>query len=448
MEVLALVVGGAGVLVTMALAVAASRLGAAHRPRDPPPNAALVRERLRAAVEEAAGGKLSRVEPYADLTDNQVESGLRFIVSGVDPKISVRRTRDTRSGGIGDEELDGLVEISGPRDHVLALCDVACRTALRNLLRGSVRVTGFRVEQGELTVQVPTAGFAHGHPGLSTAAQAIGALATHFETPRDVVPLLAGNVERDPQPGVRLNNLDALIAGHPADPRTRDTLRKAFQDADARLRLRAALAAGGEGHPVLEDLALHPGVEDAHAAQAVEGLGNALPLGRIEPLARAAALQGRAGRPATTLALIAALGRHPDEYAFRWLEFLARTADDAFGPEVVEALTARPRTEAERVLIAVLETSNTDRRRFVESAARQLGLVGTAQAVLPLKDAAARHGRAVASLARQSIARIQSRLDGTPGELSLTGEQGGRVSLSDDASGRLWLPAKPPERDC
>jgi hypothetical protein len=442
MEV-ALIVGGASIALAMALVAAVvSRQDAGSR-RDPPPSADALREQLRSAVETAAGGKVARVEPYTDFTHEEADSGLRFVVGGLCLPVSAWRTANRGSGGIGDPEFDGLVEFSGPPDVVLALLDAETRAAVRNLLYGSVRITRFLIEQGELTAHVPTMGFARAHPGLGQVAQSLGALSRHFETPRDVVSRLAHNVERDPQPGVRLANLDALIAEHGQDPRTRSVLRTAFQDSDQRVRLRAGLTAGVEGHPVLVALALDPGTEDDHAAQAVEGLGHALPLDQIAPLVRAAALATHTGRAATTRALIALLGRRPEDDAFRWLQELTRTADDSFGPQVVEALTAGPRPGAEAVLIQLLEDWRTDRPLFVESAARRLGAIGTAAAVLPLKEAAARHGRTVASAARQAIAEIQERLAGTPGELSLSAEEDGRISMAEDASGRVSLPAKP-----
>ena len=74
------------------------------------------------------------------------------------------------------------------------------------------------------------------------------------------------------------------------------------------------------------------------------------------------------------------------------------------------------------------------------AAASALGRVGSAAAVLPLKEAAERGGGALPNAARNAVAEIQSRLTGSPGELSLAQGEGGGLSLADDAGGRLSIP--------
>jgi hypothetical protein len=66
--------------------------------------------------------------------------------------------------------------------------------------------------------------------------------------------------------------------------------------------------------------------------------------------------------------------------------------------------------------------------------------VGTAGAVLPLKEAAERDGD-LRRAARQAIAAIQERLGAKPGQVSLAGSEAGTLALSDpdDASGRLSM---------
>jgi hypothetical protein len=88
-------------------------------------------------------------------------------------------------------------------------------------------------------------------------------------------------------------------------------------------------------------------------------------------------------------------------------------------------------------LIGALRRDHPD---LQAAAARALGLLGTAEAVLPLREAAERfqRDRALSSASRQSITEIQSRLTGaTPGQLSLAGGESGRVSLPEGAAGQL-----------
>jgi hypothetical protein len=75
--------------------------------------------------------------------------------------------------------------------------------------------------------------------------------------------------------------------------------------------------------------------------------------------------------------------------------------------------------------------------------------VGTAAAVVPLREAEARDP-SLRSPSRQAIAEIQARLGGAaPGQLSLAGGEAGQLSMvEDDETGRLSLSdeARPDER--
>jgi HEAT repeat protein len=76
------------------------------------------------------------------------------------------------------------------------------------------------------------------------------------------------------------------------------------------------------------------------------------------------------------------------------------------------------------------------------AAAQALRDVGSAAAVLPLKEALDRDRSApLQKAARESIAAIQSRLHGaSPGQLSLTEAQAGQLSLADaDPRGRVSI---------
>ena len=80
------------------------------------------------------------------------------------------------------------------------------------------------------------------------------------------------------------------------------------------------------------------------------------------------------------------------------------------------------------------------------AAAAALGQVGSAAAVLPLKELGA-HGNATTSerrAARQAIAEIQYRAHGaSPGQLSLAEGDAGALSLAgDDPAGRVSLAEK------
>jgi hypothetical protein len=371
-------------------------------------------DKLLATLRGASGGHGARVGPYSR---GEEESGVRFVVEGLCAKVTLRRTATAASHRdevleTGDKEFDGAIEALGPPDQVHALLDAETRKALRELLGGTVRVGQLLLEGGELRVDVPTTGFAGEHPGLPQAAHAVAALSRRLAAPEPVRERLAANARHDPVAGVRLQSLLALVGLHPDDAFMAAELRAATSDRDAEVRLRAGIALGKDGREVLLALAADTAAEDRCSARAIEALGRDFPAEQARAqLARACRDARRAPlRPDSLRACIAVLGR---------------------------------RGGAEVTLINALDLGHEQVRVAVAEA---LGAVGSAAAVLPLKEAAERHGGALQSAARNAIAEIQSRLTGSPGELSLAEGEAGHVSLADDASGRVSLPGASPSR--
>ena len=85
-----------------------------------------------------------------------------------------------------------------------------------------------------------------------------------FAQPLDVPQRLAENASRDPEPGVRLQNLLVLARELPGEPGTREALHTACSDPSPEIRLRAAKELGADGHGVLLELA--EGMEDDTAS--------------------------------------------------------------------------------------------------------------------------------------------------------------------------------------
>jgi HEAT repeat protein len=238
----------------------------------------------------------------------------------------------------------------------------------------------------------------------------VGELSRRLVAPEPVRGRLAANARHDPVAGVRLLNLLALVRLHPGDAFTAAELRAATSDRDAEVRLRAGIELGKDGRDVLLALAADRAVEDRCSARAIEALGRDFPAEQARAqLARACREVRREPlRPASLRACIAVLGR---------------------------------RGGAEATLINALELGHEQVR---VAAADALGAVGSAAAVLPLKEAAERHGGTLASAARNAIAEIQSRLTGSPGELSLAEGEAGHLSLTADVGGRVSLPGANP----
>jgi hypothetical protein len=401
-------------------------------------------EQMTALLQQCAPGHATRVDLYQDSGggDNP-EHGVELTVEGVEPAVSMARADAGEGSGItGDPELDVLVRMDACPATARAVLDGPARESIRGLLRGTVRIAQLWIESGRITVRVSATGFTGEHPGLASVARSLGALAAKIAPPHDPVPRLVSIALRDPQPAVRLNALNALTGDFSTDPRTTAAVREALDDRSTPVRLAAAQAAGADGRATLIAVATDPLVEDTYAATAITALGGALPLDRIEGLVGEAS--GPPNRPATTTALLAALGRNPDARAFDVLVRLVRNMHHTFAVAAVNALVAIPRPRAEAVLIETATAPDRWRRPWVAAAVHALAAHGTADAVLTLKEVAARHGGAIASDARQAIAEIQSRLAGSRGSLALAGAEEGTLSFATDESGQVSI-ARPEE---
>lgn len=432
--------------IILLVGIAATVLYAKTRPNTPDPSPrdeALgpggTVERMTALLQQSAPGHAAHAELYQDSGggDNP-ERGVELTVEGVEPTVSIARAEAGEGrGATGDPELDVLVRMDGCPAAARAVLDPAARESIRGLLRGPVRIAQLWIESGRITARVPVTGFTREHPGLASVARSLGALAAKIAPPRDTVERLAAIALGDPQADVRLNALNALTQDFATDPRTTRAVREALDDRSTPIRLAAARAAGPDGRRTLIAVATDPLVEDAHAATAITSLGSALPLDRIEGLVGEAS--GPPTRPATTTAFLAALGRNPDARAFDVLVRLVSNMHHTFAAPAVDALLAIPRPRAESVLIEAAASPDRWRRPWVAVAVRALGAHGTADAVLPLKEAAERHGGAIASDARQAIAEIQSRLSGSRGSLALAGSEDGTLSFATDESGQVSI---------
>jgi hypothetical protein len=402
----------------------------------------------------AAAGCDGNVRPYEfgpgqPQTVTDAEAGLRFAVDGLCPSVSFWRPGYARPSPLSEAEaepvcepeFDALLRVAGPASDRLALMGTATRSVIHDLLRGGVRVGQLSLEGGTLLVDVPTGGFARGHPGLDQAARAVAAVATMLRAPTDVPARLALNVTRDPAPGVRLVSLRTLLADHPAHPETREAITAALADRYEQVRLEAALAAKERGRETLVKLAVAPTTSDGCAARALEALGPDLPLDRVKSLARESAKPPYMGsRPATIHAFIAALARVPGDAALELLrDLLFEAHEPSYVPEVVDAIAHGSRPGAESVLLIAVQ-ARAGRPRTVEAAVIRLGTIGTADSVLPLREAASHYGGSIARAAKESIAAIQARIAGTPGRLALTDDAAGRLSEPTDAAGRVTLP--------
>lgn len=327
----------------------------------------------------------------------------------------------------GDAAFDRAAYVQGERALARAVLGVEARRALAGLLGGrlAVRAPEGREERLEVSalvagdeLRVETVSGPGEAEALSGALEALLSVARRLVAPPDLASRIAENSATEPDAAVRLANLRTLLGEFPAAGPTREATLAGCRDADASVRLEAALSLGEEGLALLGELAGGEEVPEETAARAVEALGERL------PPSEALAILSRAldsGRPILARAAIGAAAREEE----------AETAEAAEVAEVAETLLLRALAHPEEALCV--------------ATARALGRAASPRAVVPLREASAAHpfDAALRRAARQAIAAIQARVaGGAPGQLSLAGEEAGRLSLAaEDATGRLSLGA-------
>jgi HEAT repeat protein len=384
----------------------------------------------RLELKARAGPLEVRIEP-----SRQNKYGARIVIVVPEPlefaSVKICRERDKplwrREIEVGDESFDRTFYVAGPVRLVRALLDAKVR---RLLIRESAK-SKLEIVQGELRVETSDREIRDLVPILLK-------LGRRFAQAEDTVRLLAYHARRDPEAGVRLQNLLLLIHELPEDPRTAAALRTALEDSSPMVRLRAAKELGAEGRDVLLALAESKG-DDALSAQAISILGGELPFEQARALL-ALALDRR--RIRTACACLERLGHSQDAAAVETLAKIMASEEGELAAAAALALGTTGSSTAEPPLIRALEQ---ERRDLWVAAATALGRVGSAAAVLPLKEAAERSALNLdlRKAARQAIAEIQSRLSSaSPGQLSLAASEAGQLSLAQEA-GQLSLATGP-----
>jgi hypothetical protein len=251
---------------------------------------------------------------------------------------------------------------------------------------------------------------------------------------------LIDNAEKDPSPGVRLQNLRFLAEPSTSTPPALLAAvgRSLLGDVNPKVRLLAAPLVGEEGHRVLGALAADATLTTALRVRAVEALGT----GPAPAIATVRGLFTEAQPPevvCAALAIVAQQGLSPladvaIECTRSAREIVRAAAASALG-RLASPAAANP--QAEPVLIALLSDASADVQR---ASAEALGVFASVAAVEPLLPLAEGFGRSqLRQAARGAIGRIQSRLgNAEAGRVSLAHdhELAGAVDLADaDAAG-------------
>jgi hypothetical protein len=330
----------------------------------------------------------------------------------------------TREIEIGDQAFDGAFLVDGPLAPVHALLDETMR---RLLVRASTACFSLEMGDGKLQAEIHEKELPHILPLLLDISR-------RFAEPLDVKERISKNARRDPKPDVRLANLLLLVRESPGDPETLKALRRACSDVSPKVRVRAAIELGEAGRDVLLKV-VEKSSDDAANAQAVAHLSGKLTFERAKRILDRSL---RKGFSQTSRACLEVLGNRRGA-AVGTLARVMTCWKGELATAAALALGATGEAAAEPPLLEALQSEDGDLR---EAAATALGRVGSVAAVQPLKDAAERSWLSLGlrRAARQSIAEIQSRLEGaSPGQLSLADVEAGQLSLADAEAGQLSL---------
>jgi hypothetical protein len=331
---------------------------------------------------------------------------------------------------VGDMAFDDAFYIQGDAARVLAALDAATRNEIRQLAEtADLVISGHRI--------VFSLG-ATDEPWLSLVLARVFDLAKQLNDEAPCIDRLARNAVQDPAAGVRLRNLIVLTREYGSQDVARTALRSALGDADAHVRLNAALALGEDGRAVLEQLAGDGKIADAYSARAIGALAAELPVDRLRAILLAS-LPGP--RPLTGAACIEALGSRGGDDAVAAVCDVLYHEDQELRVAAAHALGRHEGPRAEQALCGVLGAATEPDE--LDAAIESLGRMGTVGSV-PVLEALAREHPWSLSLhraVRQSIAEIQSRLVGAEhGQVSLANAQGGEVSLAADEGGLSLAP--------
>src|SRR5260221_1894474 len=343
------------------------------------------------------------------------------------------KQRGAREIETGDDGFDDDFFVTGPSTIVRAVLSRDTRALLSSLL---VEVD-LEVVGGELrgvVIQGLNSPARHGLL-LSRTLPLLLDAAHRLRWPADTTRELAHNATTDREPGVRRENLLALVREYPDAPATRETTRAACGDPSDDVRTRAAIALGDEGRSTLLEVARREDADDVAAGRAIAALDDHLTIEDAkEILGRAL----RSRRTETAHEGLASLGRRADATA---VPVIAKVLAIENGELAVTAARALAETSLPAAEAPLLDALERDTLALRVAAAEALGRVGSAAAVLPLKEIETQYrDDATRRAARQAVAAIQSRLPGaSPGQLSLASADAGALSLAEDETGRLSL---------
>jgi HEAT repeat protein len=404
------------------------------------------------------GGLSVRLEGY-----HKSQRGTRIVISGFRQRaqdLSFRReglgTRLDKAIGsseitLGDPVFDQAVYLQGSPELARALFDATTRRLVRRLVQGEYTVSSYRPFQistrtalldGELRIELETGPLGQNATYLWVILPEALLVAERLVQPEDLGARLAENLRDEPMAEVRLKLLQTLLERHRRHPSMKDALLGLLKDESTEVRVQSALALGVDGWPTLLEIASNDASDDRLADRSIRGLGTHLSTAQArEILMRALRLR----RTATARACLASLGLRQDPEVTALLARVLALDSGEVAATAARALVSSAGPAAEAALLSSFGGHDV---AVLTAVAEGLGRVGTAAAVMPLREAADRVADdGFRRTARQAVAAIQGRLTGAaPGQLSLAAGQSGQVTMVDEARGELSLAEKKPER--
>jgi len=331
------------------------------------------------------------------------------------------RLRDQADVQTGDEPFDNALLLQGQTSEVLAVLDAPTRRIIDEALTANLRVA-----DGVVCRQIARESLIH------DVRRSVG-LARRLTLSSESIPdRLAQHAREDPLYSVRLRNLEALIGDYPNTSHARQALRALLKDVSPEVRLRAALEMKSRGYSTLARLIPVREAGEEIAIKAFDVLVAHLPEKRLWPIVDSALrqpspwLRERGLNQALKLGGVKAVTR------------LARLLADKEAEIAVQAAQAIERRGSASCEPALIKALSVEDLRLRSAAARALGRVGTAAAVIALREVIAGAGvfllePDLARTVHDAIRKIQSRLPGAEaGQLSLarSADTGGEVSLA------------------
>jgi hypothetical protein len=332
----------------------------------------------------------------------------------------------------GDEPFDQALYVRGRPLVARALLDAETRALALAAICGGMLGRGATVALADGVLSAQLAGeWSEDTPQRVEGARGLVALAHRLEQPEAEEERLSRVARTDALPRVRQLALETLADAAPGHAVTGKALRRACDDPDPVIRLRAALLAGGKpARRALRALAEREEVPDEVSAAAVDELSGRMAVADLCGIVGSALR----ARPKTDLAAVRALARGGPAVVATLVAQLPRL-EAAAAVAAVEVLQAIGVRGAQNALIAAAARPDATLRIAV---AHALGALGSVRAVPVLRELET-DGGDVRSAARAAVAAIQSRLGGaSSGQLALAEPDGGHLALAD-GDGRLTL---------